>query len=80
MRTTLDLPDELLTEIKVMCAQERATLKELIAELLRIGIKSRQTMVRTAPLPAPYRMRSPMGPMGALDGAQLSALRREVRR
>jgi hypothetical protein len=74
MRTTLDLPDELLTEIKVMCAQERATLKELIAELLRLGIRSRQTTVRATPLPAPYRMSRP------LDPAQVSAIIREARR
>ncbi len=74
MRTTLDIPDELLTEIKVMCAQERATLKELIAELLRLGIRSRHTTIRTAPLPAPYRMSR------SLDPAQVSAIRREARR
>jgi hypothetical protein len=56
MRTTLDLQDELLTEIKILAAQERLTLKELITELLRAGIKSRQLPVRKTVLPPAYQL------------------------
>ena len=42
MRTTLDIADDLGTEIKMLAVQENRTLKELIAELLRAGLKSRQ--------------------------------------
>ena len=56
MRTTLDLPDDLGTEIKIVAAQENRTLKEVISELLRSGLKSRQqAQSRTQSLPAPYR-------------------------
>ena len=55
MRTTLDLPDDLSTEIKVIAAQERTTLKELIGDLLRAGIKTRQQQARPVPLPAIYK-------------------------
>jgi hypothetical protein len=51
MRTTLDLPDDLATEIKILAAQERTTLKELIGELLRGGLRSRQAVPRVTTLP-----------------------------
>lgn len=57
MRTTLDLPDDLATEIKILAAQERRTLKELIGELLRVGIRARQAVVRPTPLPPVHQSR-----------------------
>jgi len=38
MKTTLDLPDELMRAIKVRAAQEDRKLKDLIADLLRLGL------------------------------------------
>ena len=38
MKTTLDLPDDLMREIKVRAAREDRKLKDLIAELLRLGL------------------------------------------
>ena len=38
MKTTLDLPDDLMREIKVRAAREDRKLKDLIAELLRKGL------------------------------------------
>lgn len=55
MRTTLDLPDELVTEIKILAAQERSTLKELIGELLRSALRTRMTQGRPSALPRMYR-------------------------
>jgi len=55
MRTTLDLPDELATEIKILAAQERTTLKELIGDLLRGGLRARQAIARPAGLPPLHR-------------------------
>ena len=56
MRTTLDLADDLGTEIKILAAQENRTLKELVSELLRAGLKSRQqAQARTLSMPAPYQ-------------------------
>jgi plasmid stability protein len=40
MKTTLDLPDELMREIKVRAASEDRRLKDLVAELLRRGLKA----------------------------------------
>lgn len=41
MRTTLDLPDELMREIEVRAARENRTLKDEIADLLRTGLEQR---------------------------------------
>jgi plasmid stability protein len=38
MKTTLDLPDELMREIKVRAAQEDRRLKDVVSELLRRGL------------------------------------------
>jgi hypothetical protein len=61
MRTTLDLPDELVTEIKILAAQERSSLKELIGELLRNGLRARTVTTRQNPLPPIYRSRASIG-------------------
>jgi hypothetical protein len=41
MKTTIELPDQLMTEVKVLAARERRKLGELMAELVRAGLKSR---------------------------------------
>lgn len=48
MRTTLDLPDDLMRSIKVRAAQEDATLTETITTLLRASLSaaSRPTATR----------------------------------
>lgn len=38
MRTTLDLPDHLLTEIKIRAARENRKIKDVIAEALEKGL------------------------------------------
>lgn len=38
MKTTLDLPDELMRTVKIRAAQENRKLKEVVAELLRRGL------------------------------------------
>jgi hypothetical protein len=43
MKTTLDLPDELMREIKIRAARENRKLKDAIAELLRRGLSRRPT-------------------------------------
>lgn len=39
MKTTLDLPDDLMREIKLRAVREDRKLKDLIAELLRKGLE-----------------------------------------
>lgn len=38
MKTTLDLPDELIREIKLRAVVQGRTMKDLVAELLRQGL------------------------------------------
>lgn len=38
MKTTLDLPDELMRAIKVRAAQQDRKIKDVVAELLRRGL------------------------------------------
>jgi hypothetical protein len=41
MKTTLDLPDELVREIKIRAVTENRKLKDAIADLLRRGLSQR---------------------------------------
>ncbi len=47
MKTTLDLPDELMREVKIRAVKENRKLKDAIADLLRRGL-SRETGERPA--------------------------------
>jgi plasmid stability protein len=38
MKTTLDLPDELMREVKIRAAEDNRKLKDTIADLLRQGL------------------------------------------
>jgi hypothetical protein len=41
MKTTLELPNDLVREVKVLAAQEQLKLKDLVADLLRRGLAAR---------------------------------------
>jgi hypothetical protein len=43
MKTTIELPDQLMTEVKVLAAIERRKLGELMAELVRNGLAHHKT-------------------------------------
>jgi hypothetical protein len=43
VKTTIDLPDELVVEIKIEAARQRKKLKELVPELVRAGLTVRRT-------------------------------------
>ncbi len=50
MKTTLELPDELMREIKILAAREGRKMKDIIAESLtrdlRIGVAERRPSIR----------------------------------
>jgi plasmid stability protein len=56
MKTTLELPDDLMRTIKLRAVREDRTLKDLIAELLRRGLVGG----RTRPPAALNRVRVPL--------------------
>ena len=59
MKTTLDLPDELMREVKIRAVHEHKKLKDTIAELLRKGITASRT--RRPKIPKPVKLRG--GPL-----------------
>jgi hypothetical protein len=46
VKTTIELPDELLTEVKVEAARRHKKLKELVPELVRAGLRAIRTPAR----------------------------------
>jgi plasmid stability protein len=55
MKTTLDLPDELMREIKVRAAREDRKLKDLVTELLREGLAAQEKQAGE-----PHRVKLPL--------------------
>jgi hypothetical protein len=55
MKTTLDLPDELMREVKIRAIHEHKKLKDTIAELIRKGLSTERAS-RTK-LPKPFKLR-----------------------
>lgn len=49
MKTTVELPDELVTEIKVEAARQRKKLKEFVPELVRAGLSSQRSVASPDP-------------------------------
>ncbi len=75
MRTTLDLPDSLLREVKARAAMEGINLKEYFARLVEAALQ-RPSLAASEPKrsPAPVFKRKGAKPMPILSNAQLSAL------
>ena len=55
MKTTLDLPDDLMRELKIRAVHEHKKLKDAIAELIRKGIAASKSSRRKLPKPVKLR-------------------------
>src|SRR5437667_8770334 len=55
MKTTLDLPDDLMREVKIRAVHEHKKLKDTIAELIRKGMAAGKT--RAPKIPKPVKLR-----------------------
>jgi hypothetical protein len=55
MKTTIDLPDELVREVKLRAIRENRRLKDTVADLLREGLSGRRAAQR-----APRRVSLPL--------------------
>ena len=55
MKTTLDLPDDLVRRIKVQAAQSDSKLKDLVAQLLEAGLRASRGDQAAAALPKPVK-------------------------
>lgn len=61
MKTTLDLPDELIREIKLRAVVQRRTVKELVADFLRQGLGLAPPALAVAPSAASMVQIGPQG-------------------
>ena len=66
MKTTLDLPDKLMHEVRIRAVHERKKLKDTIAELIRKGMAAGKN--RPAKMPKPVRLRG-----GPITTAEIEA-------
>jgi hypothetical protein len=71
MKTTLDLNDALLTDAKMLAAQQRMSLTRLIEEGLQLRLRARRTPARRVRLPV-YPGKGGLVP--GLDGLSNKAL------
>jgi hypothetical protein len=75
MRTTLDLPDNLMRELKARSAMEGVKLKDYFAQIaqaaLRKPVAAAQASVRS---PVPVFKRSGAKAMPAMSNAELNAI------
>ena len=60
MKTTLDLPDDLMREVKIRAVHEHKKLKDAIAEFIRKGMAAGKT--RPPKLPKPVKLRGGFKP------------------
>ena len=61
MKTTVELPDELLRAVKVRAAQESRKLKDVLAEVIACGLAQPSATSPPTALPKPLRLRG--GPL-----------------
>ena len=57
MKTTLELPDQLMRRIKIRAAARNQKLKDTIAQLLEIGLASTPKDETTSRTPRPVRLK-----------------------
>jgi plasmid stability protein len=56
MKTTLELPDDLMREVKIRAVEENRRLKDMVAELLRRGL----TQPGAGESPVRHRVKLPL--------------------
>ncbi|MBT9583860.1 antitoxin [bacterium] len=72
MKTTIELPDSLVLQIKLRAIQEGRKLKDLIAELLRRGLEAPQSLSGGQPCYLGYDEHSRLPVVKCRDSRPLS--------
>jgi hypothetical protein len=57
MKTTLDIPDELMRRVKMRAVQRNQKLKDTVAQLLEAGVAATPGEARAARPPKPVRLK-----------------------
>lgn len=88
MKTTLDLPDELIREVKLRAVHQRRTVKDIVAEFLRQGLglaplglsekRSVSPMVKIGERGLPVIRCAPHAPATRMSVEELLALEQET--
>lgn len=65
MKTTVDLPDDLLRAVKIRAAKDNRRLKDVLAEVILRGLSAPSASSRSRPLPEPVKLKS--GPLTIED-------------
>lgn len=65
MKTTVELPDELMRSVKIQAARENRKLKDLLAEVIARGLADRVGAQRSRRPPRPVSL--PRGPLSIGD-------------
>ena len=76
MRTTLDLPDDLLRQAKIVAVQRGTTLRDLVAQALRQEILQPMAVARPKPLPALHLADD--APVLQMSPAQITAVSHQL--
>ena len=66
MKTTLELPDDLMRRVRVRAAQSDQKLKDLVAALLEAGLRAPPVTAAVGNIPKPRRLRK-VGPLTVED-------------
>ena len=80
MRTTIDLPDELLIEAKKQAAESRTTLRALFESGLRRELSERKSPMEKPPRPTIRWVTSPGGVPPGMDVSNRAAMHGMLRR
>jgi hypothetical protein len=57
VKTTIELPDTLLQRVKILAVHEHKRFKDLVAEILEIGLEQRNKPPKAHKLPKPLKLR-----------------------
>ena len=58
MKTTLEMPDELMRRVKMRAVQRDQRLKDVVAQLLEAGMAAAPDVAPAARVPKPVRLRT----------------------
>ncbi len=53
MKTTMEIPDELMRRVKIRAVEENQKLKDTVADLLETGIRQKAVAAKAKKMPVP---------------------------
>ena len=78
MKTTIDLPDDLLRAVKIRAAQQGRTLRELVSEYIASGLATPPGQVQRNAVAFPVIPTAADAPIASMSRAQIVAFEHEA--